>query len=58
MKYIKVSKADGNEKEITLAEVIEQTEGCGYWKEGTVEEMLLDGLEVWTPFATYKAEFN
>lgn len=56
MKYIKVNKADGSEKEITLAEVIEQTEGCGYWKEGTVKEMLTNGFEVWTPFAIYKAQ--
>lgn len=56
MKYIKISKVDGNKKEVTLAEVIEQTEDSGYWKKGTVKQMLVDGLEVWTPFATYKAE--
>ena len=56
MKYIKVSKADGSKKEVTLAEVIDKTEGRGYWKKGTVEEMLANGFEVWTPFAIYKAQ--
>ena len=54
MKYIKTSKLDGSEKEVMLEEVIDKTEGCGYWKEGTVEEMLANGQEVWTPFAIYK----
>lgn len=56
MRYLKISKEDGSEKEVSLAEVIDKTEGCGYWKEGTVEEMLVNGLEVWTPFAIYKIE--
>lgn len=54
MEYIRVSKADGTEKKVTLVEVIDKTEGHGYWKEGTVEQMLSDGLEVQTPFAIYK----
>lgn len=56
MKYIKISKVDGNTTEVTLAEVIDKTEGYGYWEKGTVEEMLANGLEVWTPFAIYKVE--
>jgi hypothetical protein len=57
MKIIKTSKADGSTKEISLAECLEYTEGTdgyGYWKKGTVEQMLKDGIEVFTPFATYK----
>ena len=56
MKYIKTSKTDGSKMEVTLDEVVDKTEGCGYWKKGTVKEMLANGLEVWTPFATYKAQ--
>lgn len=56
MEYVRVSKVDGSEKKVTLAEVIDKTEGRGYWKEGTVAEMLENGLEVWTPFAIYKAQ--
>ena len=56
MKYIKISKVDGSIKEVTLTDVIDKTEGCGYWKKGTVEEMLANGLDVCTPFAIYKAE--
>jgi len=58
MEFIKISKADGTEKKVTLAEVIDKTEGCGYWKAGTVKQMLADGLEVQTPFAIYKAQLN
>lgn len=54
MKYIRISKSDGGEKEVTLEEIIDKTEGCGYWQQGTVEDMLADGQEVWTPFAIYK----
>lgn len=54
MKYIRISKADNSEKEVSLTEILAKTEGAGYWKEGTVEEMLNNGLDVWTPFAIYK----
>lgn len=54
MEYIRVSKSDGSEKIVTLSEIIDKTENMGYWKEGTVEQMLKDGLEVQTPFAIYK----
>ena len=54
MEYIKVSKSDGSEKTVTLPEIIDKTENMGYWKDGTVEQMLKDGLEVQTPFAIYK----
>lgn len=54
MEYIRISKVDGRETKVTLNEIIEKTEGGGYWKEGTVAGMLEEGLEVWTPFAIYK----
>lgn len=56
MKIIKTSKLDGKTTEVTLAEVIDKTENMGYWKPGTVEEMLEQGQEVFTPFATYRKE--
>jgi hypothetical protein len=40
--------------EITLAECIKKTEGYGFWKKGTVEQMLEDGITVHTPWALYK----
>lgn len=40
----------------TLAECLEHTEGCGYWKENTVTHMLESGLGVWTPFAEYRTK--
>lgn len=39
----------------TLGECIEHTEGTGYWKSGTVREMLEKGKKVWTPFAEWRA---
>ena len=54
MKYIKVSKFDNSEMEVTLEEVIDKTEGCGYWEQGTVADMLAEGQEVWTPYSIYK----
>lgn len=41
-------------RETTLEECIEHTEGNGYWKQGTVLEMLKDNQTVFTPFAEYK----
>ena len=43
---------------VTLEEIIDRTENNGYWKTGTVEQMLKDGLEVQTPFSIYKAREN
>ena len=56
MEYIKVSKSDGSKTKVTLEEIIDKTEGNGYWKPGTVKEMLDNGLDVQTPFAIYKAK--
>lgn len=59
MKIIKTSKFDGKTNIVTLDEVIEKTEKTGHWKPGTVEEMLNEGQEVFTPFATFKkADFQ
>ena len=58
MEYIRVSKQDGTERKVTLEEIIDKTENSGYWKPGTVEEMLKDGLDVQTPFAIYKVREN
>ena len=33
---------------------IDRTEGGGYWKEGTVLEMLEKNMIVFTPFAEYR----
>lgn len=41
---------------VTLEECISKTEGNGYWKKDTVEEMLKQGVVVFTPFAEYKKE--
>ena len=38
----------------TLNDCLEHTEGAGFWREGTVEQMLREGHEVWNPFAHYK----
>lgn len=45
-------------KETTLEECLEHTEGAGYWAQGSVLEMLLQGDIVHTPFARYKAQVS
>ena len=45
-------------KEITLENAIEYTEGRGYWKEGSVKEILEDGQTIRTPWAYYKKKNN
>lgn len=56
MEYISISKEDGSIKKVSLEEIIDKTEGSGYWKEGTVKEMLDNGLVVWTPFSIFKPQ--
>lgn len=56
MKIIATDKGDGTRSEVSIEEAVTACEGCGYWKEGTVKEMLEQGLPVWTPFVTYQAE--
>jgi hypothetical protein len=58
MTIIATNKEDGSRRETTIEEAIERCEGGGYWKEGTVKEMLEQGLPVWTPFMTYQAAWN
>lgn len=54
MKIIMTDKADGSKKEVTLEETIDKTEGSGFWKKGTVKQMLEEGQTVWTAFAIYE----
>lgn len=56
MKIIATSRELGTRKEVTIEEAVRACEGCGWWKKGTVKEMLEQGLPVWTPFVTYQAE--
>lgn len=56
MKIIATYKGDGTRRETTIEEAVAACEGGGYWKEGTVKEMLEQGMPVWTPFVTYQAE--
>lgn len=54
MKIVRISKADGSETEVTLEKFLSNTEGKGYYKKGTTEQMLQYGLQVNTPFAIYE----
>lgn len=54
MKIIRISKTDESETEVTLEKFLSNTEGKGYYKKGTVEQMLQYGLQVNTPFAIYE----
>lgn len=56
MKIIATDREAGTRREVPIEEAVERCEGGGYWKEGTVKEMLEQGLPVWTPFVTYQAE--
>ena len=42
--------------EITQEECLELTEGCGYWKKGTVLNMLEEGHTVFTAFSLFKKD--
>lgn len=54
MKIIATDNGDGTRREVSIEEAVAACEGRGYWKEGTVQEMLEQGLAVWTPFVTYQ----
>lgn len=41
-------------KEVTLDQAIHDLESHGYWKKGTTKQMLLEGKQLWTPFANYR----
>lgn len=43
-------------EETTLEDTIHYTEERGYYKKGTVKQMLEDGAVIRTPFAFYKKE--
>lgn len=51
---VKTSKETGEQTTIDLYKTLCLTEGREYWKAGTVAEMLMNGEEVFTPFATFK----
>jgi len=53
-RYLDPKDYDWNET--TLEECLEHTEGTGYWKPNSVEEILTIGLIVRTPFAEWKME--
>ena len=40
---------------VGLEVAIKKTEGCGYYKPGTVKDMLQNGDELKTPWAVYKS---
>ena len=41
-------------KAISLDQAIHDLESGGYWKKGTTKAMLLQGTQLWTPFALYR----
>jgi len=54
MKILKKYKDGKSWEVVTLEETIEYTEGSGYWKQGTVKQMLKEGMTIFTPTAEYK----
>lgn len=44
--------------EITMQEAIDLCEGAGYWKEGTVEGILMEGHTIRTPWSFFKIKTN
>lgn len=57
MKVYQLHKEKGaTVQEITLDRAIELTEGRGYWKSGSVKEMLERGELVWTPFSYFSTD--
>lgn len=51
--YQKFLEPGAEIKKVTLERALELTEGDGYWKSGTVKEMLEKGQVVWTPFSEF-----
>lgn len=56
MKIYRTDKATKKRSEITLKKCLDLTEGGGYYKEGTVLNMLKSGLLVKTYFSIYEME--
>ena len=54
--YIKKYVDEENWIETDLEDIIEHTEGSGFWKPDTVEDMLEQSLIIRTPFCEYKKE--
>lgn len=54
MILMRYNEPNAHWEEVSEAECLEHTEGCGYWKKGGVLNLLQKGLTVWTPFAEYK----
>lgn len=54
MKILSQLKGEDTWEEITLDECLEKTEGAGFWAKGTVQKLLVDGLEVDTPWSIFK----
>lgn len=54
MKILSQLKGEDTWEEITLEECIAKTEGAGFWAKGTVQKLLVDGLEVDTPWSIFK----
>jgi len=54
--YKRYKARDAEWKLTTETECLGHTEGAGYWKKGTVLDMLKNGSTVVTPFVEYKAD--
>lgn len=55
MKILKAYKDDpDNWIPVSLDECLDKTEGSGFYKKGTVKDMLKEGHELRTPYAWYK----
>ena len=50
--------AHANWHEVNIGNVIQETEGAGYHRKGTVTELLVKGEIVQTPFAIFKAKIK
>jgi hypothetical protein len=54
MKVLKLIVGEKKWIEITMQEAIDLCEGAGYWKEGTVEGILMEGHTIRTPWSFFK----
>ncbi len=54
MKFLTQVKGEDTWQEITLEECLEKTEYAGFYKAGTVQKMLEEGLAVDTPWSIFK----
>ena len=53
MKIFKRYVDESTWNEISVDEMIDKTEGRGYWEEGTALKVLKEHGEIFTPFARY-----